>query len=190
MNKLIIFDCFGVIFDEIAPVLFSRYLPEDRAAAVKDKIFVPADKGQLTYEQIFEKISEELGISKDSVRKEWDELINLRHEIIPVIENLRKTADIALLSNAPLGFVEMLFDRYGLASLFDRTVISCNVKMAKPDPEIYRYCVSLFNKEYDEIYMIDDNIKNLAHLSELGITPILFTDTETLIKDMNIQFSD
>lgn len=183
-NKLIIFDCFGVIFDEIAPVFFKKYLPEEQAALVKDRIFIPADLGLISYEQIFEEISQELSMNKDDIRTEWEGLIRLREDMLPVIEDLGKTADIALLSNAPLGFVEMLFDRYNLFYLFDKTVISCNVKMAKPDLEIYRYCVSLFNKNYDKIYMIDDNIRNLEHLHQLGITPIHFTDISSMTKKL------
>ena len=35
-------------------------------------------------------------------------------------------------------------------------------------------------EDYDEIYMIDDNIKNLEHLPEIGITPVHFTDISCL----------
>lgn len=184
-NKLIIFDCFGVIFDEIAPVFLKKYLPDEQAAIVKDRIFIPADLGLISYEQIFDEISKELNMNKDDIRTEWEGLIRLHDDMIPVIEDLRKTADIALLSNAPLGFVEMIFDRYELSYLFDKIFISCNVKMAKPDPEIYRYCISQFNKSYDKIYMIDDNIKNLENLPQLGITPIHFTDTESMTEKLN-----
>lgn len=90
MNTLIIFDCFGVIFDEIAPVFFSRYLPDEQAAKVKDKIFIPADLGELEYEQIFEKISQEMHMDKEDIKKEWEDLIRLREEMIPVIEGLRE----------------------------------------------------------------------------------------------------
>lgn len=160
-NKLIIFDCFGVIFDEIAPVFFSRYLPGEKAAEIKEKIFVPADLGEIQYEEIFEKISEELNLPVEEIMKEWNSLVRLDEEMLPIIKKLGETADIALLSNAPLGFLENLIEKHKLAPLFDKIFISCNLKMAKPDPEIYRFCVSRFGKEYDEIYMIDDNIKIL-----------------------------
>lgn len=184
-NKLIIFDCFGVIFNEIAPVFFEKYLPGKQAAEVKDKIFIPADLGLIPYEQIFEEISKELDMDKDTIRTEWEELIKLNDDMIPVIRELSETADIALLSNAPLGFVEKIFDRYNLSPMFDKIFVSCNLKMAKPNPAIYRYCVSQFNKIYDKIYMIDDNIKNLEQLPDLGITPILFTDIDSMLRELN-----
>ena len=183
-NKLIIFDCFGVIFDEIAPVFFNRYLPEDKAADVKEKIFVPADLGMIPYEQIFEEISKELNMDKNSVIEEWESLIQLNNDMVAVIKKLGECADIALLSNAPLGFVEKIFDKYSLNSLFDKIFISCNIKMAKPDIEIYKYCISQFNKDYDKIYMIDDNIKNLEHLPSIGIIPIHFIDIEHMLTEL------
>ena len=76
--------------------------------------------------------------------------------------------------------VENILEKYALGDLFDKTVISCNVKMAKPDPEIYKYCVSLFDKQYDKIYMVDDNAFNLEHLPSIGITPILYKNVEDL----------
>lgn len=184
-NRLIIFDCFGVIFDEIAPVFFSKYLPSDRAAEVKERIFVPADLGIMPYEQIFKEISKELNIPEKDILKEWEGLIHLNEAMVPVIKKLGETADIALLSNAPLGFVEKIFKGHSLENLFDKMFISCNIKMAKPDPKIYNYCVSQFEKEYDNIYMIDDNIKNLEHLPEQGITPILFTDIESMLSQLD-----
>jgi hypothetical protein len=47
-NKLVIFDCFGVIFDEIAPVFFRRHFDEETAKVLKDKYFIPADMGEIT----------------------------------------------------------------------------------------------------------------------------------------------
>lgn len=184
-NKLIIFDCFGVIFGEIAPIFFNRYFSPEEAAILKDKFFVPADLGLVTYEELFDNMAKELNMPKEEILKEWEALICLNEPIVPVIKELGKTADIALLSNAPLGFVERLFEEYDLADLFDRTFISCNIKMAKPDPGIYRYCISQMDKDYDEIYMIDDNPANLEPLRAIGIKPVHFTDIESMLKDLN-----
>lgn len=184
-NELIIFDCFGVIFGEIAPIFFERYFSDEEAAILKDKFFVPADLGEVTTDELFEKIAEELNMDKERIIKEWNELIVLNKKIIPVIEKLKTEYTVILLSNAPLGFVEKLMKEYNLERLFDKTFISCNLKMSKPDPEIYKHCVNSFDKKFDKIYMIDDNIKNLEHLPEIGITPVHFTGIEKMLKDLH-----
>ncbi|MBR5438440.1 MAG: HAD-IA family hydrolase [Clostridia bacterium] len=179
-NKLVIFDCFGVIFDEIAPPFFRRHFDVETAAVLKDKYFIPADMGEITRDELFDRMSQDLGMKKEDILKEWDELIRLREYMVPEIERIREKADVALLSNAPLGFVESLFEKNNLTRLFDKMFISCNLKMAKPDPKIYLHCVSSFGKIYEEIYMVDDSLQNVEKLGELGITGVHFKDVTSL----------
>ena len=136
--------------------------------------------GEVTYDELLSNMAKAIGITKEEMIPQWEELFVLREEIVPVIKKLRQKDDIALLSNAPLGVVEGILDKYALWDLFDKTVISSNVKMAKPDTAIYKYCISLFDKQYDKIYMIDDNMVNLKHLPSIGITPIHYKNVADL----------
>ena len=179
-NKLVIFDCFGVIFDEVASRFFRMHFDEETARVLKDKFFVPADLGEITCEELFSGMAQELGMKKEDILEEWNQLINIRPYMIKEIENIREKADVALLSNAPLGFVEKLFEENGITHLFDKIFISCNLKMAKPDPAIYLHCIASFNKEYEEIYMIDDSLFNVENLGEIGIIGVHFKDVSSL----------
>lgn len=179
-KRLIIFDCFGVIFDEVAPVFIKKYLPEKEAEILKEELFVPADMGEVTYDELLTNMANALKLDKEEMTKEWEALFRLREEMVDIIRKLSENADICLLSNAPLGVIETQFEKYNLIPLFDKIFVSCNLKMAKPDPKIYLHCVSSFNKVYEEIYMIDDNWGNLQHLPEIGITPIHFKNSESL----------
>ncbi len=179
-DTLVIFDCFGVIMNDVAPPFLKKYLPADKADTIKEELFNPADMGEVTYDELLSNMAKALGMPKEEMIPQWEAMFSLREEIVPEIRKLREKADIALLSNAPLGVVEDILDRYALHDLFDKTVISCNVKMAKPDEKIYKYCISLFDKKYDKIYMVDDNAVNLEHLPSIGITPILYRDVEDL----------
>ena len=183
-NKLVIFDCFGVIMGDVAPVFLKKFRPDDVALPLKEKLFVPADLGQVTYDELLSNMAEALGIDKEVMIPQWEELFVLQEAIVPVIRKLGENYNIALLSNAPLGVVEGLLDKYGLWDLFEHTVISCNVKMVKPDEKIYKHCISLFGKEFDEVYMVDDSFANLEHLPEIGIKPIHYKS----VKDLDILF--
>ena len=179
-NKLVIFDCFGVIFDEIAPVFFRRHFDEETAKVLKDKYFIPADLGEITREELFDRMAEDLGMKKEDILSEWNGLIHLRPYMVKEIEKIRESADVALLSNAPLGFVEKLFEEKGITQLFDKMFVSSSLKMAKPDPKIYLHCISSFGKIYDEIYMVDDSLPNVEKLGELGIIGVHFKNAESL----------
>ena len=101
----------------------------------------------MTFDELFDSIAQELGINKADILEEWNSIVRLNEEIIPVIKDLEKDSDVILLSNAVESFVEGLFEEYNLAPLFDRIFISCHLKMAKPDPAIYQYAVAQMNKE-------------------------------------------
>ena len=125
-------------------------------------------------------MEKELNWKKEEILSEWNKLFIVKQDTVSVIPGVREKADVVLLSNAPKGLVERLFEENNLTQLFDRMIVSANVGLAKPDPEIYRLCVSSTGKEYDEIYMIDDSPANLERLPEIGITPVLFTKPEDL----------
>ncbi len=180
-KRLVIFDCFGVIFGEIGPCIVRKYAKEgDDVAAIKEKLFLPADLGDVSYDELISNIAEEFGVCKQSVLDDWNSFVKLNDELVSLIEKIRETATVALLSNASKGFVESLFEKYNLTHLFDEMVISSNIGMAKPDKEIYKYCVSRFDCQFDEIYMIDDNAVNLDGLETIGITPVLFKGNESI----------
>ncbi len=179
-NRLIIFDCFGVIFDEVAPVFIKKYISGKEADSLKEKLFVPADLGEVTYEELLTNMAEALMLDKEEMTKEWESLFRPKEETVALIKELQGKADIALLSNAPLGVIETQFEKHLLSPLFQKIFVSCNLKLAKPDPKIYLHVVSSFGKVYEEIYMIDDNWGNLRFLPELGITPVHFRNIEDI----------
>lgn len=179
-EKLIIFDCFGVIFEEVAPTFLKRFLAEDKALIIKEELFVPADLGKISYDELLTNMAKVLGADKEEMIKEWNSMFILRESILPIIKALGEKQDVILLSNAPLGVVEEAFEKHGLTPLFKKMFISCNLGLAKPDKEIYLHCVREMKKSYDEIYMIDDNWSNLEHLSEIGITPIHYKGDDSV----------
>lgn len=179
-EKLIIFDCFGVIFEEVAPTFLKKFLAEDKALIIKEELFVPADLGKISYDELLTNMAKVLGVDKEEMIKEWNSMFILRESILPIIKALGEKHDVILLSNAPLGVVEDAFEKNGLTPLFKKMFISCNLGLAKPDKEIYLHCVREMGKSYDEIYMVDDNWSNLEHLSEIGITPIHYKGDDSV----------
>ena len=48
MNRLIIFDFFGVLGGELSPKWFKNHFEENLAVELKNKYFIPADNGIYT----------------------------------------------------------------------------------------------------------------------------------------------
>ena len=183
-EKLIIFDCFGVIFEEVAPTFLKKYIPDEKALVLKEELFVPADLGRISYDELLTNMANAIGADKEKMIIEWNSMFVLRKEILPYIKRLGERHDVILLSNAPLGVVEELFEKHGLTSLFKKMFISCNLGLAKPDKEIYLHCARETGKKYDEVYMIDDNWSNLERLPEIGITPVHYKGDNSALEKL------
>lgn len=181
-ERLIIFDCFGVIFEEVAPTFLKRYIPDEKALIIKEELFVPADLGRISYDELLTNMARAIGMDKDKMTEEWNSMFILRKAVLPYIKALGEKHDVILLSNAPLGVVEEHFEKHGLAPLFKKMFVSCNLGLAKPDREIYLHCVREMGKAYDEVYMVDDNWSNLEKLPEIGITPIHYKGDDSVFE--------
>lgn len=63
-------------------------------------------------------------------------------------------------------------------------IVSGEVGLAKPDPQIFSYALERFNTDPDDTIMIDDNQDNLESARQVGLGTILFTDAAQLRADL------
>lgn len=181
---LVICDMFGVMAEEIAPYLLANHCDAETAQTLRQKYFPPADKGEISLQQLFDNLAKDMSLTSEQVANEWYSLIKPKRDVAQVVQNVRNFADTALLSNAPKNFVEQILPKLGYSALFDKVVVSSAVGMVKPSQEIFSYCIGLFGKKYDKILMIDDTIANLANLPQMGIIGLHYTTTQQLINDL------
>ena len=186
-NTLIIFDCFGVIFEDVAPPFLKRFLPEDKANEVKERLFPPADRGEITYDTLLSNLAEELSLPRKEMEEEWNSMFILKKDTVSLIKKLKENNYIALLSNAPESVVENLFEKHGITELFDKIFVSHKYGLIKPQKEFYELCAGSFEKDFKKIYMIDDNRTNLEGLEKIGITPLLFESAEKLWGELRVK---
>ncbi|MGN0789285.1 MAG: HAD family hydrolase [Christensenellales bacterium] len=178
---MIIFDCFGVVLGEIAPVWFVARFGVEKGEKLKEKYFAGGDSGEKNIEQIIEEIQADLGISRNTIVAEWNNLLKVNDRIIRLVIKLRQNNAVAMLTNAPSGLFEMLFEKpVTIFDNFDKVFISGDMKIAKPALEAYKRCINAFKEEFCKIYMIDDNPKNLFGLERLNIVSVLYKDEDSL----------
>ena len=180
MSNLYMFDCFNVIFQEIAPRFFEAFFSKEEAKELKEKYFHDIDLGKVTLDEFYLKIEKDYGIPVSKAKRFWDEPPQLNEAILPYLKELTKKGDVVLVSNAPKGLVESLFEKRGLTSLFKKIYSSSALGLAKPDPRIYEYVIRDQHKSYENVYMIDDNPKNLEPLPSLHVKGVLFVSNSSL----------
>jgi len=84
------------------------------------------------------------------------------------------------LSNWNAELYNRTIDDFPFLNWFDDKVISGEVKMKKPDEEIYHLLLQRFGIQPQQALFIDDNEKNIETARRLNIPSILFTSPEAL----------
>jgi putative hydrolase of the HAD superfamily len=73
------------------------------------------------------------------------------------------------------------YDRELLAELFDTVVISAEVGLHKPQPEIYRLAAERLEVEPAECIFVDDLQENCAGAEAVGMTAVRFRNAPEAI---------
>ncbi|MCD8342600.1 MAG: HAD-IA family hydrolase [Clostridiales bacterium] len=181
-KKLIIFDFFGVVSTEVAPQWFRRYFPPEEADRRKAALCAPADRGDIDETEYFCRLGILTGEEPGQVMADWLALAEMNRPLLPLLAQLRANCPVALLSNAPAGYLHRVLSREHLYSAFDTMIISSEVHMVKPDPAIYRLLLERQGVAPEEAVMVDDNPGNLQGAAEAGIDGILYTGVPQLLE--------
>ena len=182
MKRLIIFDFFGVLGGELSPKWFGRHFNEEEAKVLKDKYFIPADNGEYTIVETLERMAGDLGFKYEDILNEFKENVYRNEELFNYLIKLRKNNTVALLSNAALGIFDLFYPGLDLNKYFDKVFISAENHMQKPHFEFYELCMNSFDTKFDEVYMIDDNLKNIKDIHQIGIKGIQYFNNNDLFK--------
>ena len=94
-------------------------------------------------------------------------------DTVPVLETLRERGvRIAVVSN--VGFdLAAVFAGHGLETLVDAFVLSCDVGVMKPHPEIFRRACAALDVRPERALMVGDNPRADAGACDLGIRTLL-----------------
>jgi HAD superfamily hydrolase (TIGR01509 family) len=89
-----------------------------------------------------------------------------------------------LLSNAWNGARDYLTRKFGFLDIFDISVFSAEVLMAKPDPQFYQWMLDALQVDPGETIFVDDFIENIQAAQELGFKTVHFTQTSQAIEEI------
>ncbi len=90
----------------------------------------------------------------------------------------------AILSNMGDSVLESITRTYDWIRRFDVLVWSYQLRMAKPDPEIYLHVLQRLGTRPDETLFLDDKQINIDAAIALGMKALLFSTVEQLRKDL------
>ena len=148
--------------------------------------WVQMDRGSLREEEAFEKmrarLPERLHDAAWKLVIMWDRPILEVDGMYELVEELKGLGyGVYLLSNASVRQHEY-WPRIPASRLFDGKLISADVHVIKPQPEIYRLCLEKFNLKAEECFFIDDAPANIEGALQCGIPGAVFHGDAALLR--------
>ncbi|MCI4324264.1 MAG: HAD family phosphatase [Thermoplasmata archaeon] len=87
---------------------------------------------------------------------------------------------MAALNNESRELNEYRIVTFGLRDLFHVFLSSCYTGRRKPDPDAFRYALTITQRSPEESVFLDDRPENVAAASSLGLRTVLVTDAARL----------
>ena len=185
MIKAVIFDCFGVLvgrgFDETY-----RLAGGD---PVEDRDFIAdvlgeANLGHISQDEFHERMTSQLGISLEDYEAAVAKAEQPNQELLDYIATLHRDYRTAVLSNVNAGVLEKKIDKAVLASHFDSLILSGELGVAKPDPQIYELAAGKLGVHTSECVFTDDHQHYCDGAEAVGMKSILYQDLHQFKTDL------
>lgn len=182
MLKNIVFDLGGVVvahneesFAEKLGEFFSFVFGPDMKCV--PSFWCDYDLGVRTIDETAASVAEYRKCSVEEAKANMLYAISLQEEVEPTVRLIKELKErgykLYVLSNMSKEYIEFL-RKLSVFEYFDYEVVSCEVHLGKPNPEIYKYLFEHCGLNPSETIFIDDRHDNVEVAAELGITPFHF----------------
>ena len=188
MIKNVIFDFGNVLIDWNPAYLFLPYFggDEEKCRFFTDNVcnrewFTRMDRGE-DMDQCVAELQETYPQYADAVaafRDRWFEMCNGEIPgMLELIQDLKnKGVGVYGLTNWPAATFKEARRRFKTIASIDNIVVSSQVKLAKPEPEIYKLLLSKYNLTPQDCVFIDDREDNVNTAIVLGMKGIVYPGT-------------
>lgn len=143
-------------------------------------------KGKMKYMEFDRLLVERKIFGEGEIERLFDRpnVEGLNLGLVKLIKKLKKKFKTGLLTNNIPGNIEYYREALENYSIFDVAISSHEVGMVKPDPEIFKLMAKKIGCKLNECIFVDDWDKNIDAANKLGMKGILFTDNESLFKEL------
>jgi putative hydrolase of the HAD superfamily len=170
----VIFDCFGVFYVDTSKHIAQQAGP--KRAQVED-LTKQAAYGHISRDEYARKVGELLGESPQQV-SDYLFAPQVRNQaLLAFSQSLRPRYKIGLLSNVSLSTMDTFFTAAEREQLFDAVVLSSQVGLIKPQPEIFQLACQRLGVAPHQAIMVDDSPQNCAGAKAAGLHAVQYTDT-------------
>lgn len=192
MIKAVLFDYGGVLTEagrrgsiaSIAAELFGLDLGWRKLDDLHDEL----RRGLISTEEFFLKMAERHKSEKILTAEQWNgasrEVFVRSEPVYDLAAALRHHGvKTGILSNVYQMTADVL-KHIGNYDGFEPLILSCEAKLAKPDPEIYQLAVSRLGVKPPDIIFVDDQTKCMPPAEEIGMHTVLAASPEQITADV------
>jgi 2-haloacid dehalogenase len=196
--KAVVFDFGGVLIGWDPRNLYSRFFPE-QPQAMEDFLAeisfmewnAEQDKGRPFAEAVasLAKQFPQHAHLINAYQENWRESITgIIDGTVELLRALKKRGHLLYgLSNWSTETFSMVRHEFEFFNLFDEIILSGEVKLIKPEPEIFELCQRKIGKPASQCLFIDDSKPNIITARKLGFDTVHFHSPEHLKKELQIR---
>jgi putative hydrolase of the HAD superfamily len=194
----VVFDFGGVLVRwQPEAVIASFYADEPSRALVRDAVirhpdWIDMDRGTLSESAAIERFAVRMARPADEMRALMQ---HIKDSLTPLPDSIALLDELALrgvplygLSNMSAPIFALLQSRHAHWDRFRGIVVSGEVGLVKPDPEIFHHLARRYDLIPAETVFIDDHLPNIESAARLGFRTIHFADAEQCRRELDTHF--
>jgi putative hydrolase of the HAD superfamily len=145
------------------------------------------ERGDISPEEFLNTI---LPILENKVAKEeflqiYSQIFTINEGLVSLFSELKKKHILVLMSNTNWIHHEYAWGKYEFINLFDKLVLSYEVRSVKPEPGMYKAVEAFTGRSPAEHIFIDDIAEYAEAAKALGWDAIQFINNEQLVKELS-----
>ena len=191
----VVFDFGGVLVRwQPEAVIASFYTDEPSRALLRDAVirhpdWIDLDRGTLSEPAAIERFAARMGRPAAEMRALMqhikDSLTPLPDSIALLEELAQRGVPLYGLSNMSAPIFALLKSRHGHWDRFRGIVVSGEIGLVKPDPEIFHHLAKCYGLVPAETVFIDDHVPNIESARRLGFRTIHFVDAAQCRRELD-----
>lgn len=192
--KAVIWDMGGVLLrtEDYAPRHALARRMNITPEALEHEVFsndsgMRAQRGEIPVEEHWENIRQHFSLDAGGLITFRDDFFagdQLDRELVGFLNSLRKKYKVGLLSNNFSDLRYLIQDVWDISGAFDDMIISAEVGLLKPDPEIFLLSAERLEVRPEEAVFLDDFLHNVAGARSVGMHAIHFKSAAQARSDL------
>ncbi len=167
----------------------ARYFADNPDLALRATLLnKDVDTGRARYDDFIREMANMANLDESVARQQIENNIP-DEKLFVYIRALKQKYKIGLLSNAGANWLNEIFLPDQVA-LFDVVALSCDMGVAKPDPQAYEIIAEKLGLPTKECVFVDDQPKYVDGAKAAGMRALLYSDVGQLQRELEALLAD